>query len=96
MLKPVCVKCQRFFRVKKGGYYFTEGMPHGDKAQPGTIEPEKWLPYKIWVGDLYECQGCGTQIVSGFGQQPVAEHYQDGFEHTAKVLRADQLQVNDC
>jgi len=95
-MKPVCVPCKRFFRVKKTGYNFIEGMPTENKALPGTQEPEKWEPYKLWVGDLFECQGCGAQIVSGFGARPIAEHYQANFDHLVHTYGADQLQVNDC
>jgi hypothetical protein len=98
-VKPVCVPCQRFFRVKKSGFYFIEGMPKpglSSRAAPGTSEPEKWEPYKMWVGDEWECKGCGAIIVSGFGQKPIAEHYQDGFAETVKKFGANQLQVNDC
>lgn len=95
-MKPVCVPCQRFFRMKKSGFYFFEGMPTGDgRAEPGTAEPEKWKPYKLWVGDLWECQGCGAQILSGFGARPIAEHFETTFTQHAASLSAT-FQVNDC
>lgn len=95
-MKPVCVPCQRFFRPKKNGFYFIEGMPTANDALPGVHEPEKWTPYKLWVSDLMECPGCGAQILSGFGQAPIAEHYQEDFAKRAAALNAHQLQVNDC
>lgn len=97
MPKPVCVPCQRFFRMKKGGYYFIEGMPCGPgRAAPGTVEPERWQPYKLWASDLWECQGCGAQILSGFGLVPIAVQHEDDFERLRTELGADRLQVNDC
>ena len=95
-MKPVCVTCQRFFRCTRIGFYFTEGMPTENLAQPGTSEPEKWNPYKVWVSDRFECEGCGAVILAGFGSQPIAEHYQEEFTDIAMRLGADQLQVNDC
>lgn len=96
-MKPICVPCQRFFRCKKTGFYFTEGMPVGDvRAQPGTAEPEKWKPYKVWSGDRWECEGCGAVIISGVGRVPVCENYHDDFEQSRKRLGADKFQVNDC
>lgn len=92
-MKPVCVKCQRFYRVKKNGYRFVEGMPKEDGALPGTQEPERWQPYKLWSSDLWECQGCGHQLLSGFGREPIAEHYQKEFAAQADGV---ELQVNDC
>lgn len=96
-MKPICVPCHRFFRMKKSGVYFTEGMPVGpDRAEPGTTDPDKWKPYKIWSGDRWQCDGCGAVIISGCGLQPVSEHYQPDFAHYMQSLKADQFQVNDC
>jgi hypothetical protein len=96
-MKPICVPCQRFFRPKKNGYYFIEGMPTGIRdPEPGTVDPTHWAPYKVWVGDLWECEGCGAQIVSGVSREPLGEHYQDGFAELVTRVHADQLQVNDC
>jgi hypothetical protein len=95
-MKPVCVCCQRFYRVKKNGYYFIEAMPLNAKAPPGVESPSSWVPYKLWSGDLWECEGCGSRIVNGVGQSPVAEHYHADFLDWVQSLGADQLQVNDC
>lgn len=96
-MKPVCVPCQRFFRCKKTGFNFIEGMPRENHAQPGTLEPEKWQPYKLWTSDRWECEGCGAVILSGFGREPIAEHYQPDFEARAERLcGSERLQVNDC
>lgn len=95
-MKPICVPCQRFFRPKKTGFYFIEGMPTKTGAQAGTAEPESWVPYKLWVGDLWECQGCGATVVVGVGKGSLAEHFQEDFEDIVKRLGAGQLQVNDC
>lgn len=95
-MKPVCVPCQRFFRPKKNGFPFIEAMPISPaRAAPGTAEPEKWTPYKLWMGDLWECQGCGTTIIVGVGHSPLAERYEPNFEDRA-VLHGARLQVNDC
>lgn len=94
-MKPICVPCQRFFRVTKTGFYFIEGMPIGNGVAPGTQEPDRWQPYKLWVGDKWECEGCGSVILSGFGSAPLAEHYQADFADKAQRLGAE-FQVNDC
>lgn len=96
MLKPICVPCHRFFRIKKTGYYFTESMPKGNSAPPGIAAPEKWTPYKIWSGDLWECEGCGAEIIHGTGRAPLAEHYEEGFTAMRHRINADQFDVNDC
>ena len=95
-MKPICVPCRRFFRMKKAGFYFLEGMPSVNGALPGNSEPDKWKPYKVWAADRWECQGCGAAILSGFGRGEIAEHYQPDFAEHVKRLGADQFQVNDC
>ena len=93
LLKPVCRPCRQFFRPEKNGFRFVEGMPEGN-ALPGNAEPERWKPYKLWVGDLWKCPGCGAEIVVGVIGGPVAEHYQENFRNLLPCF--DQLQVNDC
>jgi hypothetical protein len=97
MLKPICVLCACFFRCKKAGYYFIEGMPNTqeDALQRGR-DAVGWKPYKIWVGDLWECPNCHAQIVSGVAHQPLSEHYKEDFEEVRQRTKADRLQVNDC
>lgn len=98
-MKPICVPCQRFYRPKKNGFYFMEGMPcavASDGDVPlGTERPDLWKPYKLWSGDLWRCQGCGAEIVVGVAHRPISEHYQDGFSEIVQNY-AVTLQVNDC
>lgn len=93
-MKPICVKCQRFYHPKRNGISFLEMMPEG-KAQPGTAEPDKWHPYKLWLGDLWECLGCHNEIIVGVGQRQLVEHYQEDFNHHCSVYQP-QIKVNDC
>lgn len=97
VVKPVCVKCQRFYRPKRNGQPLLEGMPHGPgSGEPGTASPESWLAYKLWMGDLWECQGCGHQIVVGVIAGPVAEHYQPEFKKHLEYFGDRIVRVNDC
>lgn len=82
-----CATCHKFFRVKKVGVAFEEGMPSGQA-------PDVWQPYKLWMADLCECPGCGAQVViTGPHQGAVAEHYQPDYavkrEHYAPLFRVD-------
>lgn len=95
-MKPICAPCRRFFRPKKTGFEFIEGMPTENGAPPGTSAPEKWKPYKIWMGDLWECQGCDTTIVNGMGLAPIAVQHHPFFGDRLSGLGPDALQVNDC
>lgn len=103
-MKPICVSCHRFYRPKHNGYFFIEGMPtevpacgtmDRHTAVPGLAEAKFWKPYKLWSGDLWECQGCGHQIISGVGKEPIAEHYQPDFADNMKAYDA-RIQINDC
>jgi hypothetical protein len=94
-LKPICVKCQRFYRPKTNGIYFIEGMPKGKEAPPGNKYPELWQPYKIWLGDLWECQGCGHELISGVGTNPISERYHEYWEEARETIKI-HMQVNDC
>lgn len=93
-LKPICVKCQRFYRCKKTGIIFTEGMPTEPRAPAGAIRPELWKPYKIWSGDLWHCPDCGHQLISGVGAHPIA------VQHQERVFKdwneQSEIQINDC
>jgi hypothetical protein len=97
-MKPICVPCQRFMRMKRSGYYFIEAMPANGvtRPAPGRAEPHNWRPYKVWSGDLWGCPDCGVTIISGVGLQPIDEHYRPTFAATVKDTGADRFQVNDC
>ncbi len=58
-------------------------------------QPDEWVPYKLWFGDRWECEGCGASIVVGVAQRPLAEHFQPSFAREV-AHHAPQLQVNDC
>ena len=94
-MKPICVPCRRFFKPKKNGVFFIEGMPVMNGAKPGSMEAEKWKPYKLWSGDLWECPDCGAVIISGTGKDRIAEHYQEDFAEKIEKYGVE-IQVNDC
>lgn len=82
MRRPVCVKCQRQFRNIKSGVFVIEMF---------CIPPK---PYKIWMADLFECPTCKARIVAGFGDNPVARHYEEDFEHWVREA-SEGFQVRD-
>jgi hypothetical protein len=91
MPKPVCVRCQRFFRPHRGGAHVLEKKPKGGVQQPqGTEAPKMWEPYKVWMCDTWMCKGCGTVIAVGFGQIPIWEDYK------GPLPDGQYLPVNDC
>jgi len=94
-VKPVCVPCERFMRPKRNGYSFLEGMPVGQVH--GTGKGAKgWVPYKLWMGDLWECPTCKTQLITGVAPKPIAEHHESNFGQQVESYGAQRLLVKDC
>ena len=79
-MRPICAKCQQFFYPKRNGTPF--------------VENANGAPYKLWMGDLWECTKCASQIIVGVGQQVIAEHYEDGFADQVKFFGAE-LRINE-
>ena len=59
----ICVQCEREMINAKSGVLVEEHMDYNQ-------------PYKIWCADLRRCEGCGTEIIAGFGYNPVVEHFE--------------------
>jgi hypothetical protein len=84
-----------FYKPKKNGIYFLEGMPIDPNARPCMVDDDKWADYKLWHGDLYECRGCGDQIIAGVAKLPISEHYLPNFRKVVENSNP-MLRVNDC
>jgi hypothetical protein len=65
--------CGRFMKVLKNSVTVEEQLEDGS-------------PYKLWDADLWACPDCGHQVISGFGREPLAEHYQPGYAATRARL----------
>jgi hypothetical protein len=67
-------------RPKKNSFEFVELARMSGKSEEQT-------PYKLWSGDLWECQDCGIEIIyTDHRQSPIAEHYEGTFQvRAAKV-----------
>jgi len=66
-----CVPCSTYLRPRKNEITVLETFEDG-------------RPYKIWAADLWECPDCGHQIVLGYGQQCLTEHFKDDFQDYLK------------
>lgn len=67
MPKPACVKCcVEYVPIAVGVKAIETHLPSRE-------------PYKIWGADLWACPKCRSQILIGYGKNPIAEHYQDDF-----------------
>ena len=101
MLAPICVTCHVFYDRIKSGVAVEEGMPRGDVTSPRVGEHAAgWVPYKLWMADLWECPGCNHQIVHGTGHNRLAEHYEPDYAQTVeKAVNAsgrNLIVVDDC
>jgi hypothetical protein len=65
--------CGRFMTVKKNGVTVEELMEDG-------------APYRLWDADLWACDGCGVEIIAGFGHFAIAEHWQPTYAETRARL----------
>jgi len=95
MPKPICVKCGLFYKPKKCGVTWEEGFPQTIRVF-GAQEQTEWVPYKLWVGDLMECRGCGDQIISGHGHSPIAEQHYPNYADIVARFSPVFVRVNDC
>ena len=82
----VCAGCGSFFKIKKNGVAVEELKPDGTGD---------WTAYKIWMGDLYGCERCGTEIIAGFGHGPVSEHFHAHYEEVRAQLNP-MVRIDDC
>ena len=79
MPKIVCVECEIELKPEENGILLIEFASFG--------------AYKAWYADLWKCPKCGTEIVSGFGNSPIMEHFQDGFSTWLEEARKKASRV---
>jgi len=66
MPKLVCVPCHTELKPETSGTLVVENASFG--------------PYKVWNADTWKCPVCGHEVVAGFANAPIMEHYEMGFE----------------
>lgn len=66
-MAPICVNCQIKMTFPRSGVYVLETYEDGEK------------PYKVWSADLYICKACGHQVITGFGQNPLCQQFDNDF-----------------
>jgi len=64
MLRPVCVKHQKEYKVEEQGVALVEYADRGGELKP----------YAIYFADLWVCPVCGHQIIGGYGEPAAREH----------------------
>jgi hypothetical protein len=75
--------CGRFYQVERNSI---------------TVEEldELGRPYKLWDADLWRCPSCGTTLVTGFGRQPIAEHWQPTYREQRARLAVKPIYLGRC
>ena len=63
----ICSKCQCAYQCGPG----TTGVT--------VIEYADFGPYKVWSADERVCPGCGSKIITGFGNRELYSHFQPEF-----------------
>ena len=71
--RPVCIECLIEMTPQKNGVHVETVLKNKE-------------PYEIWQGDLWQCPTCGQQIVCGYGERAVAEHWQPNFLDQKLIL----------
>jgi len=66
--------CGRFMRPKKNSVTVEELLEDGS-------------PYKLFDADLWECPECESQVITGFGREPIAEHWQPTYAEQRERLK---------
>jgi len=74
MNKVICIECSKEMKPLKCGVVVLE---HDDDGKP----------YKLWSADLLKCPRCGRKVVSRFGNEPIAQHFEVGFADQMKEAR---------
>lgn len=81
MPKIICTTCQTDYKIYKNGIYVIEMFLNSPQ------------PYRIWSADLWKCRGCGNEVVNGFGNNPLAEHFQDDFQDMLEIAKFSENPV---
>ena len=86
-LRPVCVKCECELQREESGVGLLDMFNPSHKPGP--------QPYQIWDSDLWKCPKCGYEVIFGFGNDPLARHFEKDeiaheiqrYETTSKLIK---------
>ncbi len=82
-MKPICFKCKVEMKPEKNGQ-LVEFV--------GTNYDGITGPFQIWSGDRWGCPVCQIQIVTGLGDNPVAQHH-NSYYMSVRETDADLITV---
>ncbi len=76
----ICPVCEVQMRPKN------QGVPVESMATFGS--------YQLFMADLYACPVCDKEVLTGFGPQPIAEHFEPGYEQKLTDAQDSRLDRN--
>jgi len=77
MDKLVCVKCEKELKPYKSGAYLVEMFQSNSEI------------YKIWQCDIWQCPVCKVKIVSGYGGNPIRQHFDLDCKQYLETIKTD-------
>ena len=74
MPKMVCIKCELQLKPETNGVVVSELFMNDTQV------------YKVWEADLWKCPGCGMEVIAGWAENPIAEHFETEKMVTARAM----------
>ena len=81
MLRPVCVKDGKQYKVEECGVALVEYV----EREIGVATT--FMPYTLRFADLWVCPVCGHQILGGYGEVVAREHEPEKLEKLIETFR---------
>jgi ribosomal protein L37AE/L43A len=79
--RPVCPKCHCELHPETNGI--------------GVLDLADFGPCEVWDSDLWKCPSCGVEVIGGFGQGPVARHFESSFQLVVDNYKKQNLLVEN-
>jgi uncharacterized protein with PIN domain len=57
---------------------------------------DEGMSVRLWCADLWNCPSCGHRMIKGWGQNPIAEHYEEGYEASLSKCKATGVMFTVC
>lgn len=76
--RPICVECRIEYRLEVSGVLAV------------TMFQKPPEPYEIYSTDLWRCPVCGHEMLKGFGERPIVQHWEQDFD---EILNSDTRKV---
>lgn len=70
----VCRDCRRVMRMERAGIY-------------AHFLRDDGTPYQVFAADLWKCPACKIEVLHGFGQHPVLNHFDPDFTGMLTKIR---------